>query len=125
MAGLHELRFTEEKPLLRGQDAELVSPVTALAPAPARGVPGRGCLSSSLGGVCVCWYWVHVCARVLVFSACVCADVCWYRCTCIGEHGFWFGVMMYMCEDVAQNMLIHTWCVCTCAGSACTCVQVL
>uniref|UniRef100_A0A8B9QWV2 Uncharacterized protein n=1 Tax=Apteryx owenii TaxID=8824 RepID=A0A8B9QWV2_APTOW len=25
MAGLHELRFTEEKPLLRGQDAELVS----------------------------------------------------------------------------------------------------
>lgn len=23
MAGLHELRFTEEKPLLRGQDAEL------------------------------------------------------------------------------------------------------
>uniref|UniRef100_A0A8C0J8R0 Uncharacterized protein n=1 Tax=Chelonoidis abingdonii TaxID=106734 RepID=A0A8C0J8R0_CHEAB len=25
MAGLHELRFTEEKPLLRGQDTELVS----------------------------------------------------------------------------------------------------
>uniref|UniRef100_A0A8C0AS87 Uncharacterized protein n=1 Tax=Buteo japonicus TaxID=224669 RepID=A0A8C0AS87_9AVES len=78
MAGLHELRFTEEKPLLRGQDAELVSLVTALAPAPARGVPGRGCLSGSLcvGGVCadtgytcvpMCWYSVHVCA-----------DVCWY-----------------------------------------------
>ena len=45
MAGLHELRFTEEKPLLRSQDAELVSPVTTLAPAPACGVPGcgRGC----------------------------------------------------------------------------------
>uniref|UniRef100_A0A8B9FBQ5 Uncharacterized protein n=1 Tax=Amazona collaria TaxID=241587 RepID=A0A8B9FBQ5_9PSIT len=25
MAGLHELRFTEEKPLLRSQDTELVS----------------------------------------------------------------------------------------------------
>lgn len=34
MAGLHELRFTEEKPLLRGQDAELVSWGTALAPTP-------------------------------------------------------------------------------------------
>lgn len=32
MAGLHELRFTEEKPLLRGQDAELVSWGAALAP---------------------------------------------------------------------------------------------
>lgn len=31
MAGLHELRFTEEKPLLRGQDAELVSWEAALA----------------------------------------------------------------------------------------------
>uniref|UniRef100_A0A8C4UT97 Uncharacterized protein n=1 Tax=Falco tinnunculus TaxID=100819 RepID=A0A8C4UT97_FALTI len=41
MAGLHELRFTEEKPLLRGQDAELVSLVTALALASAHGVPGR------------------------------------------------------------------------------------
>lgn len=26
MASLHEQRFTEEKPLLRGQDAEMVSP---------------------------------------------------------------------------------------------------
>lgn len=44
MAGLHELRFTEEKPLLRGQDTELVSLVAALALAlaPARGVPGWG-----------------------------------------------------------------------------------
>lgn len=31
MAGLHELRFTEEKPLLRGQDTELVSWEAALA----------------------------------------------------------------------------------------------
>uniref|UniRef100_A0A8C9UBE2 Uncharacterized protein n=1 Tax=Serinus canaria TaxID=9135 RepID=A0A8C9UBE2_SERCA len=42
MAGLHELRFTEEKPLLRGQDAELVSLVTTLALAPARGDQDRG-----------------------------------------------------------------------------------
>uniref|UniRef100_A0A670YHK2 Uncharacterized protein n=1 Tax=Pseudonaja textilis TaxID=8673 RepID=A0A670YHK2_PSETE len=27
MASLHEQRFTEEKPLLRGQDAEMVSPL--------------------------------------------------------------------------------------------------
>lgn len=47
MAGLHELRFTEEKPLLRGQDAELVSVGTTLALAPARGAPGQG----SLGGL--------------------------------------------------------------------------
>ena len=59
MAGLHELRFTEEKPLLPGQDAELVSPVTALAPG---GVPGRGCLRGSSAG-CACWHWVHVCAQ--------------------------------------------------------------
>lgn len=31
MAGLHELRFTKEKPLLRGQDTELVSWEMALA----------------------------------------------------------------------------------------------
>lgn len=30
MAGLHELRFTEQKPLLRSQDAELVSLVQML-----------------------------------------------------------------------------------------------
>lgn len=55
MAGLHELRFTEEKPLLRGQDAELVSLVTTLALAPACGAPARG----GLGGA-VCWHWAYV-----------------------------------------------------------------
>lgn len=74
MAGLHELRFTEEKPLLRGQDAELVSPVTVVAPAPARGMPGRGCLSGSLvGGVLVLG--AHVCTCRLVSNACVCRCV--------------------------------------------------
>ena len=51
----------------------------------------------------MCWYWVHVCARVLVFSARVRAVVSWYRCTCMGEHGFWFDAMMYVCEDVAHT----------------------
>uniref|UniRef100_A0A8C4VYK9 Uncharacterized protein n=1 Tax=Gopherus evgoodei TaxID=1825980 RepID=A0A8C4VYK9_9SAUR len=32
MAGLHELRFTEEKPLLRGQDTELVSCLPSPSP---------------------------------------------------------------------------------------------
>lgn len=61
MAGLHELRFTEEKPLLRGQDAELVSLGTTLALPPACEAPGRG----SLGGI-VCWHWACV-------ALCVCA----------------------------------------------------
>lgn len=73
MAGLHELRFTEEKPLLRGQDAELVSLVTTLALAPARGAPG----CRSLGGV-VCWYWVYVwySVCVLVLGAHLWSSVC-------------------------------------------------
>uniref|UniRef100_A0A8D0F257 Uncharacterized protein n=1 Tax=Strix occidentalis caurina TaxID=311401 RepID=A0A8D0F257_STROC len=62
MAGLHELRFTEEKPLLRGQDTELVSLVATLALAPAREVPGCGCVSGSSGRG-VCWYWVFMGAR--------------------------------------------------------------
>lgn len=68
MAGLHELRFTEEKPLLRGQDAELVSLVTTLALAPR---------CRSLGGV-VCWYWVYVwySVRVLVLGAHLWSSVC-------------------------------------------------
>lgn len=63
MAGLHELRFTEEKPLLRGQDAELVSLVTALALAPARGVPGWGAevgawgVCVAIGCTCVQMWW--------------------------------------------------------------------
>lgn len=81
MAGLHELRFTEEKPLLRGQDAELVSPVTVVALASACGMPGHGCLSGSWGGVLVLG--AHVCTCGLVSNACVC------RCVLVsmGVHG--------------------------------------
>uniref|UniRef100_A0A8C5T7K3 Uncharacterized protein n=1 Tax=Malurus cyaneus samueli TaxID=2593467 RepID=A0A8C5T7K3_9PASS len=52
MAGLHELRFTEEKPLLRGQDTELVSLVSSASCLWGTGMHGR-----SLGGL-VCWFWV-------------------------------------------------------------------
>lgn len=91
MAGLHELRFTEEKPLLRSQDAELVSLVTALAPAPQGGV--MGCFSGSLRE---CVPWVHACAGTECAHgrACrgVCAGVGWYRCAGRAEHSLWLGV---------------------------------
>uniref|UniRef100_A0A8D2N4U6 Uncharacterized protein n=1 Tax=Zonotrichia albicollis TaxID=44394 RepID=A0A8D2N4U6_ZONAL len=67
MAGLHELRFTEEKPLLRGQDAELVSVGTTLALAPACGDRELG----RAGGV-VCWCWGG--------TLCVCAG---FGCTLV------------------------------------------
>lgn len=76
MAGLHELRFTEEKPLLRGQDAELVSLVTTLALAPACGAPARGGLGGAVcgtghicGTLCMCWVWGHIFG-----PQCVCAS---------------------------------------------------
>lgn len=71
MAGLHELRFTEEKPLLRGQDAELVSLVITLALAPASGAPGH----RGLGGV-VCCFWACVWYSVQVLGAHLWSSVC-------------------------------------------------
>lgn len=71
MAGLHELCFTEEKPLLWGQDAELVSLVTPAALVP----QDAGAEVGAWGGVCVLVLGAHVCTYVLAFSVHVCRCV--------------------------------------------------